>query len=1021
MGLVGVNAVLNDAVLYYSFDDGSSNYNVFGATGSSDGMSFDGSNDYLKIPTSLNIAGTNLFSINLWVYKDSGSGDVYFDSRDGSDVNFIFLDDNGGAGLRAVVGNSGNIVYNVDLTSGFNFVTLIKKSSATNGVEMYVNGILVATGTDTTSLDSNMGLTIASRFDQTTGAFYDGKIKDVNIYDRALSTGEITQLYNNEDVTSGRVFNAPLTSLNDISYNGNDGTGENGVLSTTSGKLENAFDFDGSNDYVTKSSISLVGNTFTFNHWINLDTTAPGSQIISSLAPSSGNINYIQLETANDELRLLVGNSAGTIIKDYRTTSLNLATSTWHFISYSWDGTNLKIYSNGIEITALNKVTDSAGSLTSTTRSIYLGTQRSLSGFMNGKLDEFALYDRALSLSEIQELYNSGDGYNPYAFAQAITFNNPQQDQVLNSTSFLLNVSFAEVTNATYILNNGSETFICNDCLSSDSLNLVGVEGVNNLTILTNTTGTLFNQSINFTIDTTNPTLSVNLPTEINSYNINFSQYINYSDNVGVLSCIVSISGENQSNCNETSYNFSTSGNKTINVTLTDLAGNSVSDNNNLLLVNPFAYLYFEDTSNNPINTSYSLNGVSFSNPAQIPYYNSIINIGENSLEFEALGYAITNISFNLSDNAPYFNQTYEIQNSKIVLKVFDVTTGDLVSEAIEYTLISTSYSGNFTGGQINISDVAFYEGQYQIVLESLNYETESVFFTYNNKEELQINAYMIPTTTTNLGVLNVKVETSIDVIAGQLVNLLAWDSSASAFITIGQSKTDSNGDAFFNIELGNRVYKVTATRQGETRSSPEQVIRVSGTIVYLNFGTPLEQYPTQTFGDVSFSLTNTTYNSTHDLITFTFADENNLVTKACIEINRLRGSYSTQISENCVNSASGQILVITSRDNEFVKEVLAVAYSGNDFQKLGNILYKSNLNIEDSLGDLSKWFVLIMILAVMALGIYLQNIPTLTIGTIITSWVVYSIFSNTMSYTIPLLITIIMILVLYGTFKKRF
>jgi len=222
-------------------------------------------------------------------------------------------------------------------------------------------------------------------------------------------------------------------------------------------------------------------------------------------------------------------------------------------------------------------------------------------------------------------------------------------------------------------------------------------------------------------------------------------------------------------------------------------------------------------------------------------------------------------------------------------------------------------------------------------------------------------------------------------------------------------------------VELGNKVYKVTSTRNGETVTSPEQIIDLSGTIIYVFFGDSLEEYPTETYKDITYSLTNTSFNSTHDLITFSFSDANNLVTQACLEVNRLKGSKSTTISENCVSSASGEIQIYTSINNTFTKEVLARAYIGDTTRKLDNIIYESSLTLEGGLGNLSQWVVLIMILAVIALGVYLENIAFLGVGVIVISWVTYSIFSSTLSYTIPLLITIIMVLVLYGTFKKRF
>ena len=54
---------------------------------------------------------------------------------------------------------------------------------------------------------------------------------------------------------------------NDSSGNGNNGT-VNGATSTNSGKFGGAYNFDGSNDYITLPSFSWIDGPFTFSAWI---------------------------------------------------------------------------------------------------------------------------------------------------------------------------------------------------------------------------------------------------------------------------------------------------------------------------------------------------------------------------------------------------------------------------------------------------------------------------------------------------------------------------------------------------------------------------------------------------------------------------------------------------------------------------------------------------------------------------------------------------------------------------------
>jgi len=596
----------------------------------------------------------------------------------------------------------------------------------------------------------------------------------------------------------------------------------------------------------------------------------------------------------------------------------------------------------------------------------------------------------------------------PYAFIDSF---NENGTSFFNSENITININSDENKNISYRLNNALFIDLCILCNTTD-LNLNSlVDGVYNLTIKYND----LEYDTNFTIDTTNPTIINNIPTEINYFTLNDSLFSCNDTNIDT--CQISINSQTVDF--DQSISFTDSGILPYTITATDLGGNTIQEQGTIL-VNPYAYFYFEAPDTAPIG-SFSLDGVIYTDYAQIKYYNDGLTIGENTLEFESLGFAITNIDFNLSSGSPNFNQTFTVQDSKIVLNIYDFETGNLMNTNVDITLIETSYTNTVSSGTINISDISFYDGEYQLILESTNYETQILYFEYSNKEVLNLDAYLIATNATNLGVLNVKAESTTNPIEGQLVNLLSWDTDSSSYITVGQSKTNSNGDAFFNVLLGNTVYKVNAVRNGEIETAPEQIIYLSGTVIFLYFGDNLEDYPTYNTNGITYSLINQSFNATHDLITFTFTDNFNLVTNVCLDVNRIRNSYRTQLSSNCVTTSSGEIQIYTSINNSFTKEVVAKVYYNDQYFNLNSITYSTSLTLENGLGNLSKWLALAMMVALLALGVYIENINLVGVGTIIGSWVVYSIFNNTMSYTVPLLITIIMILVLYGTFKKRF
>ena len=66
-------------------------------------------------------------------------------------------------------------------------------------------------------------------------------------------------------------------NLLDSSTNGNDFT-NNGATYTASGKLQGAYDFDGTNDYMSSSADLSTGSALSWGAWIKTTgTDAPGS------------------------------------------------------------------------------------------------------------------------------------------------------------------------------------------------------------------------------------------------------------------------------------------------------------------------------------------------------------------------------------------------------------------------------------------------------------------------------------------------------------------------------------------------------------------------------------------------------------------------------------------------------------------------------------------------------------------------------------------------------------------------
>ncbi|MFQ5531538.1 MAG: LamG domain-containing protein, partial [Candidatus Nanoarchaeia archaeon] len=164
------------------------------------------------------------------------------------------------------------------------------------------------------------------------------------------------------------------------------------------GQYVNALIFDGVDDYVeVLNDPSFVTNTFTLMAWINVnDFGSGGAKRIVSRYDITNNFGY-ELNhfsgTSPQEVYGQIGDGVWHIASFN-----NLNTGQWYHLALTYNGSSLTTYVDGFQI---NSVPLSTMIIDSTTNLI-IGASTSLNRNFNGLIDEVRLYNRALSLAEIQ-------------------------------------------------------------------------------------------------------------------------------------------------------------------------------------------------------------------------------------------------------------------------------------------------------------------------------------------------------------------------------------------------------------------------------------------------------------------------------------------------------------------------------------------------------------------------------------------------------------------------------------------
>ena len=285
----------------------------------------------------------------------------------------------------------------------------------------------------------------------------------------------IYSVYNADAVGSSSLKTSLYAAYNGES-NANDSFGTNngtaiGGLTYTTGKIGNAFQFNGSNSYIhlPENSIRFT-NSFSTSFWLKTTVNQTGGGgLISDYYWGSESWGYIiSLRTDNKISVFWRKDSTFNSVVSSSALSLNQ----WNYISVVWDkvNTNWKIYINGVldnQLTSVNasNITYAVGS-----NRTNIGSINSYGpDCLNGSMDSINFWNKTLTQSEITELYNSGNG------AQYITdsFYKPTTNDALNTYNGTAQggLTYGVGKVGTAFQFNGSNSYVS---LPDNSLNLTG-------------------------------------------------------------------------------------------------------------------------------------------------------------------------------------------------------------------------------------------------------------------------------------------------------------------------------------------------------------------------------------------------------------------------------------------------------------------------------------------------------------------------------------------------------------------
>ena len=285
---------------------------------------FNGTNQFIEFPNTLaNVTQSATQTISVWANRTSGSNIIAKYYNLDASLSQFFIN------TQSIAGNGTNSLSFTTPSAGWNHYVIVLQSG-TNNTKVYINGVLITSGTLNYNASTTSTKLVAGRFSN--GGSYDhfgGKIDDIRIYNRALSSTEVSNLYALENSASVNVDETIFSNITSISSaliyvnkvtGSNSNNGSNALpYATIQFALDNAKEGDtiliSDHTYTEALNItsSLSNLTISSKYILDFDSTHIKTAIIDAVNTTWANI-HINTNTGLTFYGISLKNAKGRLI-----------------------------------------------------------------------------------------------------------------------------------------------------------------------------------------------------------------------------------------------------------------------------------------------------------------------------------------------------------------------------------------------------------------------------------------------------------------------------------------------------------------------------------------------------------------------------------------------------------------------------------------------------------------------------------------------------------------------------------
>ena len=394
---------------------------------------FNGSNS--KITFDTNFSQQTSFTISFWFnssqYNDDHTifqfeGDSNENSNriglfaSGTEFGFYPHNTSSGAGRTSISTSDSSALYN----GNWHHVVLVIDGTSHSDATMYIDGVsktLTTYESYTTTMRMTGNMRIGGRKDDSAGEFMEGKLDQLRVFTKAISSSEVSTLYAETDPTSLNPLSETETSVkgatrfyqfnnNTTDTAGNSNGTATGITYTTDSKYgSHAADFVGNdNTYVQLDDCGINGDR-SYSMWVNFDEFNQNMFLVDSADRQSNNHfggSGVAMYNQGDDALVLQWNTYDGSNYGSGKVARTFQANEWVHLVFAVKADNHKIYINGVEQPWVS--TNRYNTRKADPGNLRLGDENRTgqAGGFDGQMDQVRIFNRWISPAEAMALYN---------------------------------------------------------------------------------------------------------------------------------------------------------------------------------------------------------------------------------------------------------------------------------------------------------------------------------------------------------------------------------------------------------------------------------------------------------------------------------------------------------------------------------------------------------------------------------------------------------------------------------------